>query len=106
MVNDLLTQGFVSPQPLLGITLETLGTRLPDGTVGSRVQSVSEGSAAALAGMLAEDYVVAADGEAVNGSGDLLRIRGRFTVGQELTIRVWRNGAYIDLVLKLEQAAE
>lgn len=106
VVNDLLTQGFVSPQPLLGITLETLGTRLPDGTVGSRIQSVSEGSAAEAAGVQAEDYIVAADGEPVSGSGDLLRIRCRFTVGDEMPIRVWRNGAYIDLVLKLEQAAE
>ena len=50
--------------------------------------------------------IVAADGEPVSGSGDLLRIRCRFTVGDEMPIRVWRNGAYIDLVLKLEQAAE
>jgi len=106
VVNDLLTQGFVSPEPLLGITLETLGTRLPDGTVGARVDSVSKGSAAEAAGVLAEDYIVAADGEAVSGSGDLLRIRGRFTVGDEMAVRVWRNGKYIDLVLKLEQTAE
>ena len=67
---------------------------------------MSEGSAAEAAGVLAEDYIVAADGEPVSGSGDLLRIRCRFTVGDEMPIRVWRNGAYIDLVLKLEQAAE
>ena len=74
--------------------------------MGSRIQSVSEGSAAEAAGVQAEDYIVAADGEPVRGSGDLLRIRCRFIVGDEMPIRVWRNGAYIDLVLKLEQAAE
>ena len=106
IVNDLLTQGFVSPQPLLGITLETLGTRLPDGTVGALVHSVSEASAAETAGLLAGDYIVAADGEPVRGSGDLLRIRSRFTVGDEMPLRIWRDGAYLDVILKLEQAAE
>ena len=106
IVNQLLETGEVPPQPLLGVTVELLGECLPDGTVGARVVEVVAGSASEAAGVLAEDIIVSIGGEPVRGSGDVLRIRERFAVGQEMPVRIWRGGEYLDVVLQLQQAAE
>lgn len=106
IVNDLLTYGAVQPEPVLGISVARVGSALPDGTVGIRVEEVVAGSAAGKAGVRVGDTVVSADGETVTSSADLLRIRRRFNVGDELTVRVYRAGQYLNLTLELQQAAE
>jgi len=106
LVNELLTYGEVAPEPLLGITVEVLGTKLPDGTVGARIQSVSPGSASEAAGLQSEDVIVAVGSEPIHGSADVLRVRGWYSLGDKMPMRVWRDGAYLDVTLELLQAAE
>ena len=105
LVNELLTFGEVKPEPLLGITVEVLGTKLPDGTVGARIQAISPGSAAEAAGLLPEDIIVSAGGEPIHGSADVLLVRGWYSLGETMPMRVWRNGAYLDVELLLLQSA-
>lgn len=105
IVNELLDTGEVAPQPLLGVTVELLGERLPDGTVGALVVEVVDGSASAEAGILPDDIIVSIGGEPVNGSGDVLRVREWYSVGGQMPMRIWRDGAYLDVVLQLRQAA-
>lgn len=106
LVNELLTQGHVSPEPLMGITVEVLGTLLPDGSVGALVVDVSEGSAAAAAGMKKNDVIVKVGDMSVNGSVEVLVARGHYDIGDRMPVRVWRNGEYLDLMLELLQADE
>jgi serine protease Do len=101
IVNDLLAYGAVKPEPRLGIGVAHVGTTLPDGTVGVKVLDVEEDSAAEKAGMQTGDVIVAADGESVDSSAALLRIRRRFDVGDQMTVRVWRQGEYLTLTLDL-----
>ena len=105
LVNELLTDGAVAPEPLLGITVEVLGTRLPDGTVGALIREISPGSAGEAAGLRSGDVIVSAGGEPINGSADVLRVRGWFSVGDRMPMRVWRDGAYLDVTLELLYAA-
>lgn len=105
LVNELLTYGEVAPEPLLGITVEVLGTKLPDGTVGARIQDVSPGSAGEAAGLQGGDVIVSAGGEPISGSEDVLRVRGWFSLGDRMPMRIWRDGKYLDVTLELLQAA-
>ena len=105
LVNELLTYGEVAPEPLLGITVEVLGTRLPDGTVGARIQDVTPGSAAETAGLQSGDVIVAVGNEPISGSADVLRVRGWYSLGDKMPMRVWRDEKYLDVMLELLQAA-
>ena len=105
VVNQLLTDGEIPPEPLLGITVEQMGTLLPDGTVGARIDSVSEGGAGDRAGLRADDVIVSAGGKDVRGSSDVLRVRKNYQVGDEMPMTVWRDGEYLEVVLDLQEAA-
>ena len=105
VVNQLLTDGEIPPEPLLGITVDMMGTLLPDGSVGARIHSVSEGSAGDRAGLQADDVIVSAGGEDVRGSSDVLRVRKNYQVGDEMPMTVWRDGEYLEVVLDLQEAA-
>ena len=82
-----------------------MGTLLPDGTVGARIDSVSEGAAGDRAGLQADDVIVSAGGEDVRGSSDVLRVRKNYQVGDEMPMTVWRDGEYLEVVLDLQEAA-
>lgn len=105
VVNQLLKEGAIPPEPLLGITVDMMGTLLPDGRVGARIHSVSEGSAGDRAGLQADDIIVEAGGQEIRGSGDVLRVRKNYQVGDEMPMTVWRDGEYLEVVLDLQEAA-
>ena len=105
LVNDLLTCGEILPEPVLGITVLSLGTRLGEDLWGVEVQSVTPDSAADLAGVQEGDYVVAAGGIDVSSSADLLRARRQYHVGDTMPMTIWRDGVLMDVTLMLNEAA-
>ena len=105
LVNDLLTCGEILPEPVLGITVLSLGTRLGEDLWGVEVQSVTPDSAADLAGVQEGDYVVAAGGIDVSSSADLLRARRQYHVGDEMPMTIWRDGTLMEITLMLNEAA-
>ena len=105
MVNDILLSGEVQPEPKLGVMVYDLAVELPDGNRGVEVQSVNAGSAAERAGVKAGDVIVSAGGRSVAGGRHaLLSVRRQYRVGDELTMTVWREGAYLDVTLHLDEA--
>lgn len=104
LVNDLLTSGEIQPEPVLGVTVWSLGTQLDEDLWGVEVQSVTEGSAADKAGVQVGDFVVAAGGIDVSASRDLLRARRQYHVGEEMPMTLWREGELVEVTLVLEQA--
>ena len=104
LVNDLLTSGEIQPEPVLGVTVWSLGTQLDEDLWGVEVQSVTEGSAAKKAGVQVGDFVVAAGGIDVSASRDLLRARRQYHVGEEMPMTLWREGELVEVTLVLEQA--
>lgn len=104
MVNDILTTGKVQPEPLIGVSVSQVGTTLEDGTPGTEVFDVTEDSPAGRAGVKKGDIIVSAAGRKITSSQDLLRVRRQFHVGDTMTMRVWRDGSYLDFTLELTDA--
>ena len=56
--------------------------------------------------MLAEDIIVSIDGAPIRGSADVLAVRGWYSLGDTMPVRIWRNGEYLDMSLILLQSVE
>jgi serine protease Do len=106
MANDLLTYGELKPEPLLGISVMNSGTQLEEKLWGAEVDSVVEGGAGDLAGIRKGDFIISAGGQTVIDSGDVLEVRRRYYVGDEMPMKLWRNGEIIEVILKLDKAVE
>ncbi len=104
MVNDILESGQVLPEPKLGVTILDMPKVLPDGTQGVEVQDVSIGSAADRAGVKGGDVIVSAGGQAVTERHMLLNVRRQFRIGDDLPMKIWRDGEYLEVVLHLDEA--
>ena len=101
MINDLLRCGEVRGEPILGISVDVQPAYLPDGQQALRVYTIDRGGPGANAGLRVDDLIFEADGERVETSNDLLRVRHRHAVGEEMTLRVFRDGETLDLVVTL-----
>lgn len=88
IIDDLKTNGYVSGRPLVGITAS-------ETNYGLSVQSVSEGSGAANAGMQVGDLIVKAEGKVVKTVNALNEIRDTKKAGDSLQLTVIRNGEII-----------
>lgn len=106
LVNDLLTYGKVRPEPVLGVSVSMLGVEVEDGVWGIQVLDVTPGSAANLAGVEVDDFIISAGGSDISSSQDLMRVRQRYHVGEELPMTLWRDGEYREVSLTLDQVAE
>lgn len=107
VVNDLLAYGELQPEPVLGVSVRQIPTRLTDTLWGLEVWSdvenaaVTPGGAADRAGIQAGDFILAADGYETLRSSDLLKVRWKHHVGDEMVLTIWRNGRIFDVTLEL-----
>ena len=99
VVDALIAEGVVSGRPTLGITGYTVTGEqqqeygMPAGVC---VASVEEGSDAHRQGIFPGDVIVAANGERVERMEQLLAVKDQLQVGQSITLRLWRQGAYLE----------
>ena len=107
VVNSIIATGQVQPEPVLGITVIGKVT-CSDGTTGVLVNSVTPGLGGDLAGIRADDVIVAVDGEPVDDNNDIMRIRRRYAAGEELPMTIWRDGELLEVSVPLmtESAGE
>ena len=103
IVNCLISTGEVTPEPVLGITVQGTAV-LPDGTEGLLVKEVSQ--EAQEAGIHPGDILVEADGEPIETSTDLIRIRRRYQAGDRLSILYYHAGGYYEALVPLVIPAE
>ena len=94
IIDDLMSNGYVSGRPLVGITAQNTAS-------GLSVVSVSPGSGAEAAGIQAGDLIVKADGEVVKTVDSLNTIRDKKKAGDHITLTVIRNGEMIDVDVTL-----
>ena len=106
IVNDLLGWGELQPEPLLGVTVKSLSAMLGEEVQGLFVEEVSPGGAADEAGVRAGDHILMAGGEPLYVNDDLLRVRRRLHLGDELTMTLEREGETLEVTLVLEDPAE
>ena len=117
IIEDLEQNGKVN-RPSMGITLvdltnvpafhqkETL--KLPkEVTTGVVVDEVVEGTPAAIAGMKSYDVIVEMDGEKVENTIELRKhLYNEKETGDELKVKVYRQGELVELTLLLKQSSE
>lgn len=105
IVNCLISTGEVTEQPVLGITVQGMAV-LPDGTSGVLVIEVTPGLGGEIAGVQEGDIIVAADGEPIVSSNDVLRVRRRYTTGDNLPMTIYRDGQYMEVEVPLMEPLE
>ena len=104
IVDDLIAYGHVPGYPTLGILGSTMDEQRAAASglvVGVYVQSVTAGSDAEKQGMRAGDVITECNGQAVTSVDDINAIKAGFQAGDALRFRVYRNGEYLDLEVKL-----
>lgn len=99
VVNDLIAYGQFKGMPSVGITIITVtdanGTHV-------EVYTVEDGFGAAEAGMQEGDVIVAADGQRVASTGDLMQVRRTHVVGETMTLTALRDGRQMEFSVVLK----
>ena len=106
IVNQLLSQGYVSGRPWLGIEVESFSTfyqrfyRVPKGVY---VTDVQAGSPAEAADLRIGDIILTADGSAVTDMDALNTQLYTHAPGDSMTFSVYRNGRQGEVTVTLEE---
>ena len=77
---------------------ESFGLKRPDGAL---VSQVTPNSAAAAAGLKSGDVITHVNGEALARSGALSNVIGMAAPGEKVQLKVWRDGAALDIEARL-----
>jgi len=97
----LITKGYVE-RPGIGVTVTTIDEQTAEENgvpVGALIESVVKGRPADQAGVLAGDIVVEANGKEITTHEELVNVVLECMIGDELKIKVYRNGEYLDLTI-------
>ncbi|MCD7847440.1 MAG: trypsin-like peptidase domain-containing protein [Oscillospiraceae bacterium] len=104
IVNDLIQYGYVTGRPSIGITGEDITVYvafyygIPQGVM---VRYVTPDSGADIAGVEAYDIIVGVNDETITTMDELTNIKNNYSVGDTITLNIYRNGTYIDLEVEL-----
>lgn len=97
----LITKGYIE-RPGIGVTVSTLDEAMAEELgvpVGALVESVVKGRPADQAGVLAGDIITEANGETITTHQQLVNIVLGCMIGDELKLKVYRDGSYVDLTI-------
>lgn len=97
----LISQGHVD-RPGIGISVSTVSETDAESNglpFGAYVRRVVRGGPADKAGILVGDVIVDANGTAIHSRTDLIAVINSLKIGDELTLRLYRGGKYINCVL-------
>ncbi|MCH5198398.1 MAG: serine protease [Oscillospiraceae bacterium] len=95
MINDIISTGYVTGKPVLGVSLQTISASDAARygiSAGCYVVAVGENTAAFNAGILPADVITAIDGEAVYSVSDMSFILTKRSAGDTVNVRVSRDG--------------
>ncbi len=104
----LITKGSVE-RPGIGITVGSVTEEEAEAAgvpVGAYVESVVKGQPAEQAGLLAGDIIVEADGKTITDQQELVNIVLGCVIGDELNVKVYRDGAYLDLTIVIANKSD
>ena len=99
----LITKGYIE-RPGIGVTVSTVDPTIAEELevpLGALVESVVKGKPADLAGVLAGDIITEAKGTAITSHKQLVSIVLGCMIGDELKIKVYRDGEYLDITIVL-----
>ncbi len=87
--------------PYIGITWDPNNTT---DVIGAYISGIAPGSPAESAGIKAGDVITELDGVKVNNPYELISQILKHNIGDEATIKLYRNGEYLTVTLKLAEA--
>ena len=106
IIDDLITYNKVR-RPYIGITGRDLDAETAakyNLVEGVYVVSVEEYSAAEKAGLKPEDIILAVDGEEVKTMDKLNEIKNKHSIGDKITLKIYRDGSEKEVSLKLGES--
>ena len=97
MIQDIMTNGYVTNKPYLGITGGTMTSQMAaryryDVTEDVFVYSVEEGSAAAQAGLKMGDVILKVDDTEIESMEDLTAVKKQYSAGDTVSLTIYREG--------------
>jgi serine protease Do len=98
IIDDLISSGYVTGRPLVGIGISE--TRY-----GLFVGSVQEGSGAAAAGLQEGDMIIEVDGQKVSSSTEINELRDKKKPGDTMTFKILRDGATQEIQVTLSESS-
>ena len=107
IINDLMENGYVTGRPSLGITGTDVTSAystyygIPQGFL---VASVTDGGAAAKAGIQQNDIIIAINDTVISSISELNEIKNKCAVGDTVTLTVYRNGKMVDVDVVLGES--
>ena len=108
IIDELIENGYVAGRPAIGISGDSLPSyyrtyyRLPEGVY---VTSVNEGSDAKAKGIREGDIVTAINGEKICSIDELNTVKNQYAAGDEVTLTIYRSGAYYEMTVTLVDQA-
>ena len=104
MIEDLMTNGYVTNKAYLGATIGTLNANMAqqyryDITEGAFIYSVEEGGAAEQAGLRMGDVITRIDDTKITSLEDLTAAKKGYSAGDTATLTVYRGGETIPVEL-------
>lgn len=96
IIDDLMSEGYVTGRPLVGISIKDTG-------YGLFIASVSEGSGAAEAGLKVYDMILEVDGQKVSSTEEVNEIRDKKKAGDTLKFKILRDGETLEIDVKLKE---
>ncbi len=104
IINDLIQYGYVTGRPSIGITGEDITVYvafyygIPQGVM---VRYVEPDSGADVAGVQSGDIIVGVNDESITTMDELTNIKNNYSVGDSITLNIYRSGTYIDVEVEL-----
>lgn len=108
VINDLVEYGSVTSRPMLNVTLQDV----PEGAMNTRLEpgvyiyQVNEGGSAAEAGLQTGDRIISFDGKDVSTSAQVKTILRKHAIGDEVNMKIMRDGKESDVVIKLKGSVQ
>ncbi len=94
IIDDLMSSGYVTGRPLVGIEIKDTG-------YGLFIRNVTEGSGAEEAGLKAYDMILEVDGQKVTSTKEVNDIRDKKKAGDYLTFKILRDGNTLEIQVRL-----
>lgn len=106
IINDLINYGYVTGRPQLGITCQDVSESVSQAynmPIGAYIISVSEGGAAAKAGLKTGDVITGIEGQDIKTTEELNNIKNEYNAGDTVTLTIVRDGKTMDVKVELQE---
>lgn len=109
IIDDLVSYGYVTGRPQLGITAETIDdtkSRYYNVPVGVYIRFMDSNGAACEAGLQVGDIITGVNGETITSSSELSAELKKYNAGDTIQVTYYRNGKELTISVKLHEQVQ